>query len=86
MTKADKERSDESKGRGRQHSRIPQALDDSDQHLAAHGLQCRRSIGNANYLESDAIFAFEKCQHAVENYRPSFWFGQCAQNAALLYQ
>lgn len=86
MTEACKERSDESKRHGYQHSRIPLASDDSDQHLAAHGLPIRRSIGNENDLEGDAIFAFEKCQDAVDSYRPSFWFGQCAHNTALLYQ
>lgn len=68
MREAYKERSDESKRRGCQHSRIPLALDDSDQHLAANGLPIRRSFGNGNDLEGDAIFAFEKYQDVVENY------------------
>ena len=86
MTEACKECSDESKKHGYQHSRISLALDNSCQHLAAHGLPIGRSIGNGNDLESDAIFAFEKYQDAFENYRLSFWFGQCAHNAALHYQ
>lgn len=86
MREAYKERSDESKRRGCQHGRILPPLDNSNQHVATHGRQCRRSIGNGNDLESDAIFAFEKCQDAVDSYRPSFWFGKCAHNTALLYQ